>query len=64
MCGSIVLISSAAGLAGIGGGDPGSLGYTAAKHGVVGLMRANVLTLPVISGGPSIPALRSLIRLS
>jgi SDR family mycofactocin-dependent oxidoreductase len=38
--GSIVLISSAAGLVGIGGGDPGSLGYTAAKHGVVGLMRA------------------------
>jgi NAD(P)-dependent dehydrogenase (short-subunit alcohol dehydrogenase family) len=38
--GSIVLISSAAGLVGIGGGDRGSLGYTAAKHGVVGLMRA------------------------
>ena len=38
--GSIVLISSSAGLVGIGGGDPGSLGYTAAKHGVVGLMRA------------------------
>jgi SDR family mycofactocin-dependent oxidoreductase len=38
--GSIVLISSAAGLVGIGGGDPGSLGYTAAKHGLVGLMRA------------------------
>ncbi len=38
--GSIVLISSAAGLVGIGGADPGSLGYTAAKHGVVGLMRA------------------------
>jgi SDR family mycofactocin-dependent oxidoreductase len=38
--GSIVLISSAAGLVGIGGSDPGSLGYTAAKHGVVGLMRA------------------------
>ena len=38
--GSIVLISSAAGLVGIGGGDPGSLGYTAAKHGMVGLMRA------------------------
>src|SRR3954453_2284442 len=38
--GSIVLISSAAGLVGIGGGDPGSIGYTAAKHGVVGLMRA------------------------
>lgn len=38
--GSIVLISSAAGLIGIGGGDRGSLGYTAAKHGIVGLMRA------------------------
>jgi SDR family mycofactocin-dependent oxidoreductase len=38
--GAVVLISSAAGLTGIGGGDPGSIGYTAAKHGVVGLMRA------------------------
>lgn len=38
--GSIVLISSAAGLVGIGSSDPGSLGYAAAKHGVVGLMRA------------------------
>jgi SDR family mycofactocin-dependent oxidoreductase len=38
--GAIVLISSAAGLVGIGGSDPGSIGYTAAKHGVVGLMRA------------------------
>ena len=38
--GSIVLTSSSAGLVGIGGGDQGSLGYTAAKHGVVGLMRA------------------------
>jgi SDR family mycofactocin-dependent oxidoreductase len=37
--GSIVLISSAAGLVGIGGTDPGSIGYTAAKHRVVGLMR-------------------------
>jgi SDR family mycofactocin-dependent oxidoreductase len=43
--GSIVLISSAAGLVGIGGDDPGGLGYTASKHGVVGLMRsyANIL---------------------
>jgi SDR family mycofactocin-dependent oxidoreductase len=43
--GSIVLISSAAGLLGIGGDDPGGLGYTASKHGVVGLMRsyANIL---------------------
>jgi SDR family mycofactocin-dependent oxidoreductase len=38
--GAIVLTSSAAGLVGIGGEDAGSLGYTAAKHGVVGLMRA------------------------
>jgi SDR family mycofactocin-dependent oxidoreductase len=37
--GSIVLISSAAGLIGIGSDDPGAVGYTAAKHGVVGLMR-------------------------
>jgi SDR family mycofactocin-dependent oxidoreductase len=37
--GSIVLISSAAGLAGVGSPDPGSIGYAAAKHGMVGLMR-------------------------
>lgn len=43
--GSIVLISSAAGLAGFGSADAGSIGYTAAKHGLVGLMRlyANLL---------------------
>lgn len=43
--GAIVLISSAAGLAGIGSADPGSIGYAAAKHGLVGLMRiyANLL---------------------
>jgi SDR family mycofactocin-dependent oxidoreductase len=43
--GSIVLISSAAGLAGVGSSDAGSIGYAAAKHGVVGLMRvyANLL---------------------
>ncbi|HEU4363723.1 MAG TPA: SDR family oxidoreductase, partial [Mycobacterium sp.] len=43
--GSIVLISSAAGLAGIGSHHPGAIGYTAAKHGLVGLMRvyANLL---------------------
>ncbi len=38
--GAIVLTSSTAGLAGIGGNTPGGIGYTAAKHGVVGLMRA------------------------
>jgi SDR family mycofactocin-dependent oxidoreductase len=43
--GAIVLTSSAAGLAGIGSADAGAIGYTAAKHGVVGLMRlyANLL---------------------
>ncbi|MBV8930231.1 MAG: mycofactocin-coupled SDR family oxidoreductase, partial [Mycobacteriaceae bacterium] len=43
--GSIVLTSSAAGLAGIGTADAGAIGYTAAKYGVVGLMRiyANLL---------------------
>lgn len=38
--GAIVLTSSTAGIAGIGGSAPGGLGYTAAKHGVVGLMRS------------------------
>ena len=38
--GSIVLTSSTAGLKGIGGDSGGGLGYTASKHGVVGLMRA------------------------
>jgi SDR family mycofactocin-dependent oxidoreductase len=37
--GSIVLTSSVAGLVGIGAPLAGSLGYTAAKHGIVGLMR-------------------------
>jgi SDR family mycofactocin-dependent oxidoreductase len=37
--GSIVLISSMAGLAGIHDGSGGLAGYNAAKHGVVGLMR-------------------------
>jgi SDR family mycofactocin-dependent oxidoreductase len=43
--GSIVLISSVAGLVPMGSSDPGGLGYTAAKHGMVGLMRqyANIL---------------------
>jgi SDR family mycofactocin-dependent oxidoreductase len=38
--GAIVLTSSTAGLNGIGGPTRGGLGYTAAKHGVVGLMRS------------------------
>lgn len=38
--GSVVLTSSVAGLVGIGAPMAGSLGYTAAKHGIVGLMRA------------------------
>jgi SDR family mycofactocin-dependent oxidoreductase len=43
--GAIVLTSSTGGLMGVGTEDPGLLGYTAAKHGVVGLMRswANLL---------------------
>jgi SDR family mycofactocin-dependent oxidoreductase len=43
--GAIVLTSSTAGNNGIGGPTRGGLGYTAAKHGVVGLMRsyANIL---------------------
>ncbi len=38
--GAIVLTSSTAGLTGIAGSTLGGLGYTASKHGVVGLMRA------------------------
>jgi SDR family mycofactocin-dependent oxidoreductase len=38
--GAIVLTSSTAGINGIGGPTGGGLGYTAAKHGVVGLMRS------------------------
>lgn len=37
--GSIVIISSTAGLTGIGGPSNGGLGYAASKHAVVGLMR-------------------------
>jgi SDR family mycofactocin-dependent oxidoreductase len=37
--GSIVIISSTAGLTGIGGASNGGLAYAASKHGVVGLMR-------------------------
>jgi SDR family mycofactocin-dependent oxidoreductase len=38
--GSIIITSSTAGLNGIGGHTRGGMAYTAAKHGVVGLMRA------------------------
>ncbi len=37
--GSVVIVSSTAGLTGIGGSSAGGLGYAASKHGVVGLMR-------------------------
>jgi SDR family mycofactocin-dependent oxidoreductase len=38
--GAMVLTSSTAGLKGIASGSTGSIGYSAAKHGVVGIMRA------------------------
>jgi NAD(P)-dependent dehydrogenase (short-subunit alcohol dehydrogenase family) len=39
--GAIVMTSSTAGLVGVAAGDlPGVLGYTASKHGVIGLMRS------------------------
>ena len=37
--GSVVIVSSTAGLSGIGGASAGGLGYSASKHGLVGLMR-------------------------
>ena len=46
--GAIIITSSTAGLKALNGGNRvnrGSLGYTAAKHGVVGLMRAYALSL-------------------
>jgi SDR family mycofactocin-dependent oxidoreductase len=43
--GAIVITSSTAGLKGIGGEAAGMLGYTAAKHGVVGLMRSYATSL-------------------
>jgi SDR family mycofactocin-dependent oxidoreductase len=38
--GAMVLTSSTAGLKGIASGSTGSIGYSAAKHGVVGIMRS------------------------
>jgi SDR family mycofactocin-dependent oxidoreductase len=38
--GAMVLTSSTAGLKGIASGSSGSIGYSAAKHGVVGIMRS------------------------
>jgi NAD(P)-dependent dehydrogenase (short-subunit alcohol dehydrogenase family) len=38
--GSIVVTSSTSGNNGVGGDTPGALGYIAAKHAIVGLMRA------------------------
>jgi SDR family mycofactocin-dependent oxidoreductase len=43
--GAVVITSSTAGLKGSTNGSPGSLGYVAAKHGVVGLMRGYARTL-------------------
>jgi SDR family mycofactocin-dependent oxidoreductase len=43
--GAVVLTSSVAGLRGMGGGNSGGEGYTAAKHGVVGLMRSFAVEL-------------------
>ena len=43
--GAIVITSSTAGINGIGGASGGGLGYTASKHGVVGLMRSYANTL-------------------
>ena len=40
-----MLTSSTAGINGIGGPSRGGLGYTASKHGVVGLMRSYANTL-------------------
>lgn len=38
--GAIVVTSSVAGILGVASNDPGLLGYTAAKHAIIGLMRS------------------------
>lgn len=43
--GAIVLTSSVAGLKGVGADSPGGMAYTAAKHAVVGMMRAYATNL-------------------
>jgi SDR family mycofactocin-dependent oxidoreductase len=63
--GSIVLISSTAGLVGVGGNSPGMLAYTASKHGVIGLTRSwanylaphNIRVNSVAPGGVRTPML-------
>ncbi len=63
--GAIVLISSVAGLVGVGGNTPGGLAYTASKHGVVGLTRAwanylaphNIRVNSIAPGGVRTPML-------
>jgi NAD(P)-dependent dehydrogenase (short-subunit alcohol dehydrogenase family) len=57
--GAIVLTSSTAGINGIGGPTRGGLGYTAAKHGVVGLMRSYANTVAPFSSSRSTSPTRS-----
>ena len=59
--GSIVFTSSTAGLKGFGGLQGGGLGYAAAKHGIVGLMRtlANALAPAQYSGQHRAPDCRA-----
>jgi NAD(P)-dependent dehydrogenase (short-subunit alcohol dehydrogenase family) len=43
--GSIIITSSTCGVSGFVGQTPGGFGYTASKHGVIGLMRAYAIEL-------------------
>lgn len=43
--GSVIITSSMSGVSGFVGQTPGGLGYTASKHGVLGLMRAYAIEL-------------------